>query len=79
MECHDSWPRKRVRMNKASLVPKSVFIESSINGSSEEIPSSTSSVLQVPEFGECKCKDGVVIVELRSVFHVCLPRCQNQN
>ncbi len=69
VECHDSLPRKRVRMNKASLVPKSVFIESSINSSSEEIPSSTSSVLQVPEFGERKCKDGVVKVQLWSVFH----------
>jgi hypothetical protein len=67
VECHDSQPRKRVRTNKASLVPKSVFIESSIN-SSEEISSSTSSVLQVPEFGEHKCKDGVVIVKLQSVF-----------
>jgi hypothetical protein len=56
-------------MNKVSLVPKSVFIESSINSSSEEIPSSTSSVLHEPEFEERKCKDGVVIVELWSVFH----------
>jgi hypothetical protein len=56
-------------MNKASLVPKLVFIESSINSSSEEIPSSTSSDLQVPEFGELKCKDGVMIVQLWSVFH----------
>ena len=68
VECYDSWPRKRVRMNNASLVPKTVFIESSINSSSEEIPSFTSSVLQVPEFGEHKCKDSVVIVKLWSVF-----------
>jgi hypothetical protein len=31
------------------LLPKSFFIESSINGSSEEMQSSTSSIKQVPE------------------------------
>ncbi len=69
VECHDSQPRKRVRMNKASLVPKSVFIESSINGSSEEIQSSTLSIEQVPEFERCMYnKNGEVIVNLQSVF-----------
>ena len=41
---HASRPRKRARKNPPSLLPKSVFIESSINGSSEEMQSSTSSI-----------------------------------
>jgi hypothetical protein len=49
-ESHASRARKRAWKNQLSLLPKSVFIELSINGSSEEIQSSTSSVKQVPEF-----------------------------
>jgi hypothetical protein len=72
-ESHALQPRKRERINPASLVPKSVFIASSINGSSEEIHSSTSSVQQVPEFGKCWYKDSVVIVKLQSVFNGAFP------
>jgi hypothetical protein len=62
--------RKRARINQLSLwlLPKSVFIESSINGSSEEIQSSTSSVQQVPEFGKHIYKKGEVRVNIQSVF-----------
>jgi hypothetical protein len=65
--------KKRERINPASLVPKSVSIESSINDSSEEIHSSTSSVQQVPEFGKHKYKDCVVIVKLQLVFDGAFP------
>jgi hypothetical protein len=50
-----------------------VFIESSINGSSEEIQSSTSSIEQVPEFERCRYNEGEVIVNLQSVFHGAFP------
>jgi hypothetical protein len=51
------------------LLPKSVFIELSINGSSEEIQSSTLLVKQVPEFERCRYNEnGEVIVNLQSVF-----------
>jgi hypothetical protein len=73
VEYHALQPRKRERINPASLVPKSVSIESSINDSSEEIHSSTSSVQQVPEFGKHKYKDCVVIVKLQLVFDGAFP------
>jgi hypothetical protein len=73
VESHALWLRKRERINPASLVPKSVFIESSINSSSKEIHSSTSSIQQVPEFGKCWYKDSVVIVKLQSVFDGAFP------
>jgi hypothetical protein len=47
---HASRPRKREWKNPPSLLPKSVFIELSINGSSEEMQSSTLSIKQLPEF-----------------------------
>ena len=62
---HASWPRKRARKNPPSLLPKSVFVESSINGSSNEIQSSTSSIEQVPEFERCRYNKGEVIVNLQ--------------
>jgi hypothetical protein len=65
VESHNSWPRKRARINPVSLVPKSVFIQSSINGSSEEIHPSTSSVQQVPDFKKCMYKKGEVRVNLQ--------------
>jgi hypothetical protein len=68
VESHASRSRRRARINPASLVPNSVFIESSINGSSEEIQSSTSSVKQVPEFKKCRYNKGELIVNLQSVF-----------
>jgi hypothetical protein len=55
--------------NPPSLLPKSVFIESSINGSSEEMQSYTSSIKQLPEFNKCTYNEnGEVIVKLQSVF-----------
>jgi hypothetical protein len=48
---HATWPRKRAQKNPPSLLPKSVFIESSINGSSEEIQSSTLSISWFPSLG----------------------------
>jgi hypothetical protein len=48
VESHALGPRKRPRKNPPSLLTKLVFIESSINGSSEEIQSSTLSIEQVP-------------------------------
>jgi hypothetical protein len=69
VESHASWPRKRARKNSPSLLPKSVFIELSITGSSEEIQSFTLSIKQVPEFERCRYnKNGEVIVNLQSVF-----------
>jgi hypothetical protein len=50
VESHALWPRKRARINPLSLLPKSVFIESSINGSSKEIQISTLLAKQAPEF-----------------------------
>ncbi len=66
-------PRTRPRKNSTLLLPKSVFIESSINGSCEEIQFCTSSVEQVPEFERCRYKKGEVIVNLQSVFHGVFP------
>jgi hypothetical protein len=64
-----SQPRKRAQKNPPSLLPKSVFIESSIKGSSEEMQSSTSSIKQVPEFERCRYnKNGELIVNLQSIF-----------
>jgi hypothetical protein len=64
---HASLPRKRAWKNPPSLLPKFVFIESSINGSSEEMQSSTSSIKQVPEFERCRFnKNGEVIVNMGS-------------
>jgi hypothetical protein len=68
VESHALLPRKRARINPPSLLPKSVFIESSINGSSEEIQSSTSSIEQVPEFVRWRYNKGEVIVNLQSFF-----------
>jgi hypothetical protein len=66
---HASRPRKRAQKDPPSLLPKSVFIKSSINGSSEEMHSSTSSIKQLPEFERCTYnKNGEVIVNLQSVF-----------
>jgi hypothetical protein len=56
------------------LLPKSVFIESSINGSSEEMQSYTLSIKQLPEFKNCTYnKNGEVIVNLQSVFDGAFP------
>jgi hypothetical protein len=67
-------PRKRPRKNPPSLLPKSVFIESSTNGSSKEIQFSTLSIEQVPEFERCRYKKGeVIVVNLQSVFHGAFP------
>jgi hypothetical protein len=66
---HASWPRKRAQKDSSSLLPKSVFTESSINGSSEEMQSSTLSIKQLPEFERCTYnKNGEVIVNLQSDF-----------
>jgi hypothetical protein len=66
---HASRPSKRAWKDPPSVLPKSVFIESSIHGSSEETQSYTSSVTQLPEFERCTYnKNGEVIVNLQSVF-----------
>jgi hypothetical protein len=66
---HATQPSKRARKDPPSLLPKSVFIELSINGSSEEMQSYTSSIKQLPEFERCTYnKNGEVIVNLQSVF-----------
>jgi hypothetical protein len=70
VESQASQPRKRARINPVSLLPISVFITSSINGSSKEIQSSTSSVQQVPAFGKHRYKKGEVRVNLQKVFEV---------
>jgi hypothetical protein len=77
---HASRPRKRARKDPPSLLPKSVFIESSINGSSEEMQSSTSSVKQLPEFERCTYNEnGEVIVNLESVFDGTFANMKIQN
>jgi hypothetical protein len=65
--------KKEERKNPPLLSPKSVFIESSIKGSSEEIQSSTSSIEQVPEFEICRYNKGEVIGNLQSVFDGAFP------
>jgi hypothetical protein len=57
---------KRARKDPPSLLPKSVFIASSINGSSEEMQSSTLSVKQFERY--TYNENGEVIVNLQSVF-----------
>jgi hypothetical protein len=66
---HASLQRNRAPKNPPSLLPKSVSIESAINGSSEEMQSSTLSIKQVPEFERCRYnKNGEVIVNLQLIF-----------
>jgi hypothetical protein len=66
---HASRPRKRARKDPPSLLPKSIFIELSINGCSEEMQSSTLSIKQLPEVERWRYnKNGEVIVNLQSVF-----------
>jgi hypothetical protein len=80
VDSHASWPRKRARINPETWVPKSVFIESSINGSSDKIQSSTSSVKQVlPEFEKCRYNEGEVIVNLQSVLDGAFPNIKMKN
>ncbi len=52
VEYHALQLRKWQRINPAYLVSESVFIESSLNGSCEEIQFSTSSIQQASEFGK---------------------------
>jgi len=67
-------PRKKARStNKALLVPKSVFIESSITSSNDDMPSFSGSMEEVQEFGKRIYKDGEVIVDLKSVFDITFP------
>jgi hypothetical protein len=67
---HASRLSNRARKDPPSLLPKSVFIESSINGSSEEMQSYTSSIKQLPEFEKCPYNEnGEVIVNLQSDFY----------
>ena len=65
---------KRRRIDTPSLVPKSVFIESSINNSSDHIPSFNDSSVEAAEFGErVHGSDGEVTADLKSVFEGAFP------
>jgi hypothetical protein len=56
LESHALHPSKKARIGKGSLVPKSVFIESSINSSIDDMPSFNASIKELTEFGQCSLK-----------------------
>jgi hypothetical protein len=52
LESHALHPSKKARIGKVSLVPKSVFIESSIDSSIDDTPSFNASMKELMEFGQ---------------------------
>jgi hypothetical protein len=58
LESYAICPTKKARVGKGSLVPKSVFIESSIHSSMDDTASSNASITELPEFGQRTLKNG---------------------
>ena len=78
LESHSLRPSKKARLGKGLLVPKSVFIESSIDSSSIDNTSSfndsfNDSIKEVTEFGQRTLKNGQVLIDLKSVFETAFP------
>ena len=73
LESHAPRPSKKARLGKGSLVPKSVFIESSIDSSIDDTPSFNDSIKELTEFGKRTLKNGEVLIDLKSVFATAFP------
>jgi hypothetical protein len=57
LESYTIRPNKKARVGKGSLVPKSVFIESSIHSSMDDTASFNASIKELPEFGQRTLKN----------------------
>jgi hypothetical protein len=66
-------PTKKARVGKGSLVPKSVFIESSIHSSIDDTASFNASIKELPEFGQRTLKNGEILINLKSIFNTAFP------
>jgi hypothetical protein len=55
------------------LVPKSVFIESSIHSSINDTASFNASIKELPEFGQRTLKNGDILIDLKSIFDTAFP------
>ena len=77
LESHALCPSKKARLGKGSLVPESVFIESSIDSSIDNTSSFNDSfndsIKELTEFGQRTLKSGQVLIDLRSVFDTTFP------
>ena len=73
LESYAIRPTKKARVGKGSLVPKSVFIESSINSSIDDTASFNASIKELPEFGQRTLKNGDILIDLKSIFDTAFP------
>jgi hypothetical protein len=73
LESYGVHPTKKARVGKGSLVPKSVFIESSIHSSMDDMASSNASITELPEFGQRTLKNGYILINLKSIFDTAFP------
>jgi hypothetical protein len=77
LEYHALCPLKKARLGKGSLVPESVFIESSIDSSIDNTSSFNDSfndyIKELTKFGQRTLKSGQVLIDLRSVFDTTFP------
>ncbi len=73
LESYAIHPTKKARVGKASLVPKSVFIESSIHSSMDDTASSNASITELPEVGQRTLKNGYIVIDLKSIFDTAFP------
>jgi hypothetical protein len=68
LESYTICPTKKARVGKGSLVAKSVFIESSIDSSIDDMASFNASIKELPEFGQRTLKNGDILIDLKSIF-----------
>jgi hypothetical protein len=73
LESYAVRPTKKARVGKGSLVPKSVFIESSIHSSMDDTASSNASITELLEFGQRTLKNGYILIDLKSIFDTAFP------
>jgi hypothetical protein len=73
LESYAICPTKKARVGKGSLVPKSVFIESSIHSSIDDTASINASIKELPEFGQRTLKNGEILINLKSIFDTAFP------
>jgi hypothetical protein len=73
LESYAVCPTKKARVGKGSLVPKSVFIESSIDSSIDDMASFNASIKELPEFGQRTLKNGDILIDLKSIFDTAFP------
>jgi hypothetical protein len=73
LESYAIHPTKKARVGKGSLVPKSVFIESSIHSSNNDMASFNASIKELPEFRHCTLKNGDILIDLQSIFDTAFP------